>query len=256
LGQLSFTPLAHIGLLAKELNISSKSKVLELACGTGGLGLHLVRSSGCHLTGIDASPFAVKTANDQALSQGLSECARFEVGVLPELPYQQGSFDAVISIDSVYIVADKVALFRGCRRILRAGGLLGFYTLYRRRKFYSETDMHKHALNWFPPCAYSELLVELGFEDPLKIDLTRDLIRLGTHWIKAIKQNKVSLDKELGKRIIDGILVDVETAVELTKVGDIGRALFVARKPLEVSSPTRTHASNDLCLNPYQNANV
>jgi cyclopropane fatty-acyl-phospholipid synthase-like methyltransferase len=248
-GQLSFTPLTQIQLLAEKLHIEPHSQVLELASGTGGLGLHLVRLSRCHLTGIDSSSLAVKMANEQALLQGLSERAHFEVGVLPELPYPQKSFDAVTSIDSVYIVADKTALLQGCHHTLRPGGHLGFYTLYRRRRFYSETEMHKRALNWFPLHSYSKLLVETGFEEVSKIDFSNDLVRLGTHWIEAMEQNKVALDKELGKRIIDDFLAEVETAVELAKVGDIGRALFIAKKPLQISTHPKTCTSNDFHIN-------
>jgi len=232
-GQLSFTPVTQIHLLVEKLHITSQSHVLELASGTGGLSLYLAKLSGCRLTGLDISPVAVKIANKQAMLQGLSERVNFEVGILPELPYQDCSFDVVVSIDSVYGVPEKTALFRGCYRVLRPCGYLGFYTLYERRKFSAESAMHARARYWFPLQPYSKLLEEVGFKDILKMDLTEDFIRLAKRWINTILENRASLDKELGKKITRGLLAgDIRTAWTLATQGYVGRALFKAQKPL------------------------
>lgn len=233
LGQFSFTPVTQIHLLVEELRITSQSHVLELASGTGGLSLYLAKLSGCRLTGLDISPVAVKIANKQAMLQGMSERVNFEVGVLPELPYEECSFDVVVSIDSVYGVPDKTALFCGCYRVLRPGGYLGFYTLYERRKFSAESAMHARARYWFPLQPYSKLLEEAGFKDILKIDLTKDFIRLARRWVKAMQENRVLLEKELGKKMTRGLLAgDIGTAWALATEGYVGRALFKAQKPL------------------------
>ena len=232
-GQLSFTPVAQLHLLVEKLHIASQSHVLELAPGTGGLSLYLAKLTGCRLTGLDISPVAVKIANEQAMLLGLSQRVNFEVGILPELSYQECSFDVVVSIDSVYGVAEKTALFRGCYRVLRPGGYLGFYTLYERRKFSAESAMHARARYWFPLKPYSKLLEEAGFKDVLKIDLTKDFIRLARQWVKAIQENRVSLEKELGKKMTKGLLAgDIRTAWALSTESYVGRALFKAQKPL------------------------
>lgn len=245
-GQLSFTPVTQVNLLAEKLHIVSRSHVLELASGTGGLSLYLVKLTGCRLTGLDASAVAVKIANKQAMLQELAQHARFEVGTLPELPYQDRSFDLVISTDSVYSVADKTALFCSSYRVLRPGGYLGFYTLYKRRKFLAESGMCAQASSWFPVQPYSKLLEKVGFEGILRIDLTKDLIRLTKHWAEAMQENKASLDKELGKKITKVLLADVGTAWALASEGYAGRALFKAQKPCKtphqnVSAQSDTH---------------
>lgn len=231
LGQLSYTPVTQLHLLAQKLSITSQSHVLELASGTGGLGAYLAKLTGCRLTGLDASSMAVKIANRQAMSQGLTERVNFEVGVLPELTYERCFFDAVISIDSVYCVPDKTALFRSCYRVLRPNGYLGLITLYMRRKIYLESSMHARARGWVPSQPYSKLLEEAGFKGILKIDLTEDLIRLSKHWVEAMQEKRVALDKELGEKITENLLVDFGTAWALATEGSMGRALFKAQKP-------------------------
>src|SRR2546427_575204 len=42
------------------------------------------------------------------------------------LRFSDGSFDVCMSQESFLHVADKSALFRECRRVLRAGGRIGF----------------------------------------------------------------------------------------------------------------------------------
>lgn len=230
-GQLSFTPVTQIHLLAEKLHVTSQSHVLELAPGTGGLSLFLAKLTGCRLTGQDASPLAVQIANRRATSQGLAERVYFKVGVLPELRYQENYFDAVVSIDSVYSVTDKAALFRGCYRALQPSGRLGFYALYKRRELSIESQMHARAFFWLPLQPYSHLLKDAGFKDIVRIDLTENLIQLAKKWVKAVKNNKVTLYKELGANETEGLLADFRTAWVLANRGYIGRALFIAQKP-------------------------
>jgi SAM-dependent methyltransferase len=154
------------------------------------------------------------------------------VGILPELPYADCCFDAVISIDSVYGISDKSQLFHSCFRVLKHGGYIGFYTLYKKKRISAETAMHARALYWFPLKPYSVLLEEAGFEGVLKVDFTKDLVQLTSRWVKAMQKNREVLERELGKKTAEGLLTgDIRIVWELAKEGLIGRALFRAQKP-------------------------
>jgi len=227
LGQLSFATVAQIHLLAEKLHVNPQSNVLDLACGTGGLGLYLAELTGCHINGVDMSPFAIKSANKRARSSGLADRARFEVGILPDLSYEDCSFDAVMSIDSVYCIPDRASLFRGCYRVLRPSGYLGIYTLYQRRNLLLENPMHRRAFLWFPSQPYSNLIQRAGFKGLWKIDLTEDLIQLAKRWVDAIKENRGSLEKEMGAARAG----DQTVAWSLATEGYIGRALFKTQRP-------------------------
>jgi cyclopropane fatty-acyl-phospholipid synthase-like methyltransferase len=232
LGQYSFTPASQIHFLVKELTITSSCRVLDLACGVGGLSCYLAELAKCQVVGVDGSIVAVEIANKQALSSGLSKRVKFEACILPEIPYQDSCFDVVISIDSVYGIPDKSRLLRNCHRVLKPGGYIGLYTLYERRKIFGETAMHTRALYWFPLKPYSVLLKEAGFNNIAKIDFTEDFLNLAGRWVEAIQENKEALEKELGKKTIDGLLTgDIRIAWELGREGLIGRALFKAQKP-------------------------
>jgi len=232
LGQYSFTPASQIHFLIERLNITPQSHVLDLASGLGGLSCYLARVSGCHVIGVDASQMGVKIGNREAASQGLAERVSFEVGFLPDLSYKDCRFDAVISVDSVYAVPDKSQLFRGCYRVLKPGGYIGFYTLYKRRKILCKTPMHTRVLRWMPLKPYSVYLKKVGFMDMQMVDLTEELIHLLSRWIGEIEKNKGSLINELGTETVDGILKEFKSTWVLADEGLIGRALYKAQKPL------------------------
>ncbi len=54
--------------------------VLELGCGTGGLGVALLEMGASRLTGIDLSPASVDIAQRRAAAGGFADSAHFEVG--------------------------------------------------------------------------------------------------------------------------------------------------------------------------------
>ena|SRR5215468_10130634 len=67
-----------------RLPISSGTRVLDVACGTGNLAIPAARKSG-HVTGIDIAPNLVEQARVRAAEEGLK--ATFEEGDAEQLPY-------------------------------------------------------------------------------------------------------------------------------------------------------------------------
>lgn len=57
-----------------------RPSVLELGCGTGGLGVALLEMGASRLTGVDLSPASIDLAQRRAADGGFGETARFEVG--------------------------------------------------------------------------------------------------------------------------------------------------------------------------------
>jgi SAM-dependent methyltransferase len=97
-------------------NLVPGQKILDAGCGTGGM---LARLDGFDPVGIDVSDRAI--AHTKARGQGrvcrASICA---------LPFREGSFDAVLSLDVIYHrqVVDDAAAVAECARVLRPGGTL------------------------------------------------------------------------------------------------------------------------------------
>jgi glycosyltransferase involved in cell wall biosynthesis/2-polyprenyl-3-methyl-5-hydroxy-6-metoxy-1,4-benzoquinol methylase len=106
-----------VGLL--ERMSAPGDSVLEVGCGTGYLALELARR-GRAVTGIDVSKVAVDLARRHA--EGTQ--ARFEVASALDLPFPDGSFDLVFSVEVMEHLhaADASAHLREAARVLRSGG--------------------------------------------------------------------------------------------------------------------------------------
>ncbi len=79
IGQFSWTTADEHRRFQHRLGIGPDSSVLEVASGSGGPALFLVRSTGCRLVGIDIHAAGITAANDAAAQQGLSDNASFLV---------------------------------------------------------------------------------------------------------------------------------------------------------------------------------
>jgi len=98
--------------------------ILELGCG-GGTNLQFydwsqVRS----LSGVDPSPDLLGRAQDALLRSGRS--ANFANGIAEALPFENSSFDSVVTTFTLCSVQDPTAALSEVRRVLRPGGRLIF----------------------------------------------------------------------------------------------------------------------------------
>lgn len=102
-------------LLAKG-EIKASSLVLEVGCGTGNHIAALRDAAGCAAHGMDPSPGMLAEAAQRASGVTLVP------GRAEELPFADGAFDLVFSVDVIHHVTDRAVYFREALRILRPGG--------------------------------------------------------------------------------------------------------------------------------------
>lgn len=97
-------------------NVRAGSSVLDLGCGAGMLAL--LKHKGVTLTGVDLSQECAQAARRNGYDVTLS-------AQLSQLPFPDGSFDYVVSLDVIGHVGfeEKDAMLSEVRRVLRAGGV-------------------------------------------------------------------------------------------------------------------------------------
>lgn len=78
-----------------RLAITPGTRVLDVACGSGNLAVPAAHK-GANVTGVDIATNLVEQARERAKSEGLS--IQFEEGDAEQLPYEDGSFDAVVTM--------------------------------------------------------------------------------------------------------------------------------------------------------------
>jgi SAM-dependent methyltransferase len=96
--------------------------VLDVACGTGGVAERVARRE-ARVTGIDFAPPLVATARSRARDAGLD--IRYDVGDAEALPYEEASFDVVVSAFGHMFAPDHRAAASELARVCRPGGRLG-----------------------------------------------------------------------------------------------------------------------------------
>src|SRR6516164_1835693 len=107
-GQTSWVTTAESHEIPRLLKVSNKSSVLEIGCGSGGYAVHLARSVGCRIVGLDINAEGVRNANvlaEQAKVGARAEFQQFDAA--QPLPEQEDTFDAVYSNDVLCHVQDR-----------------------------------------------------------------------------------------------------------------------------------------------------
>jgi 2-polyprenyl-3-methyl-5-hydroxy-6-metoxy-1,4-benzoquinol methylase len=123
IGQQGWRTLDEQAVIANLILESSPCHVLDIGCGSGGPSLSLVKQTGCRLTGVDAEVAGIDRAGQQAMAQGLSHRARFEIADCSErLPYPDETFDVVICIDAVLHLKNRFSALADWCRLLRPQG--------------------------------------------------------------------------------------------------------------------------------------
>ena len=98
-------------------------RVLDIGAGLGGIDALLVTQHGAsEVVGLDVEPLMVELAGEFIARNNLADRVRFVLAEPGPLPFPGESFDAVFSKDALVHVADKAALYREIRRVLRPGG--------------------------------------------------------------------------------------------------------------------------------------
>lgn len=97
-------------------------KLLEIPVGTGVLTMPLYQTlPNADITCLDYSPDMMERAQEKAKRLDLHH-VRFQQDDVGALPFNDGSFDAVLSLNGFHAFPDKEAAYRETYRVLKPGG--------------------------------------------------------------------------------------------------------------------------------------
>lgn len=104
-----------------RLELTPGTCVLDVACGTGNLALPAARA-GAAVTGADIAPNLLEAARRRAQAEGLT--IQFDEGDAEQLPYQDASFDVVMSMFGAMFAPRPERVAAELMRVCRPGGRL------------------------------------------------------------------------------------------------------------------------------------
>jgi SAM-dependent methyltransferase len=98
IGQNSWLTVDELDRFAERLELDHSSRLLDVACGSGGPALHVAQLTACEIVGVELYEETVANANRMALEAGLETRARFvQADASRPLSFKSGSFDAIPS---------------------------------------------------------------------------------------------------------------------------------------------------------------
>lgn len=120
-GQIAKSTASGAEDFIKRLNLQPGMKVLDVACGTGNLALPAARL-GALVTGVDIAPNLIKQARENAEREGLK--IQFDEGDAEALPYEDASFDAVVTMFGAMFAPRPELVAAELKRVCRPGGFI------------------------------------------------------------------------------------------------------------------------------------
>lgn len=120
-----------IGLRAGE-------RVLDAGCGVGGPAVQLYREFGVRVSGVTISAVQATEATARAAAAGVGDRVDFQQGDYRSLPFADGTFDAVVAVESLMHAGDLGEVLGELHRILRPGGRLGVSDITREAALVGE----------------------------------------------------------------------------------------------------------------------
>jgi ubiquinone/menaquinone biosynthesis C-methylase UbiE len=238
------TSLQIVGeLLAEAADVCAGERVLDVAAGNGNATLAAARRF-AWVTSTDYVPHLLEKGAARAKAEGLD--IRFQVADAEALPFQDGSFDVVLSTFGVMFAPQQRRAARELWRVVRSGGRIGMAN-WTPEGFIG--GLFRLVGSYVPPPAGLQSpslwgseprIVELFGPDATDIQCVRRYFnfryRSAAHWIEVFRnfygpthKAYAALDPERQTRLTE----DITALLERLNVGGPG-SLVVPAEYLEI----------------------
>ena len=225
-GQESFMTADAILALASSARVDAGAHVLDVCCGTGGPGRHIVRTFGCAYTGVDTDAEAVELARER--TAGLS--CTYAVHTVPPLPV--GTFDVVLLLETVLAFSDKRGLAAAVAAALHPGGRFactleeGMPLTPAERAVMPAPDTV-----WPVPLAdFMQTLADVGLATVSVREVTAEHLRVVKALLAQFTANRDRIVAALGTALTDDLFVSHELWRDWMSSGRIRKFALAARR--------------------------
>ena len=197
-GQTSWVTTAESHEIPQLIKLSNKSSVLEIGCGSGGYAVHLAKSAGCRIVGLDINGEGIRNANvlaEQAKVGARAGFQQFDVSRPP--PEKDDTFDAVYSNDVLCHVEHRAQVLANVFRVLKPGGRFLFSDALVIGGLVSHEEIATRSsigMYFFSPPGENERLIKrAGFKLLEARDTTEGAATLSQRWHDARSRRKSAL---------------------------------------------------------------
>jgi 2-polyprenyl-3-methyl-5-hydroxy-6-metoxy-1,4-benzoquinol methylase len=236
IGQSSWITADEQDRFLSPLNLAPGKRLLDVACGSGGPALRIVKKTGCSLVGIDVHEQAVATAKALAEQRGLSNVAQFQVvDATGPLPFPEASFDAIVCIDAVNHLPERQRVIAEWAGLLKPGGRLLFTDPITMTGPLTGDEMRiRSSIGFFlfVPAGYDQrILAECGLKMLVCEDVTANMAKIAERRGGARASRAADLRKIEGAESYESQQRFFEVASRIAREGRLSRFLYVAERP-------------------------
>ena len=223
--------------IGELLGLTPTAHVLDVAAGPGTSALHLAKTFGCRVTGIDLSEANISAARATAAAQGLSQLAQFELADAERLPFPDASFDAIVCECAFCTFPGKDIAAAEFARVLKRGGGVGISDLTRTAAPLPELE---GLLAWIacigdalPVQEYGSILTHAG----LSVEKTEMHDEALGEMVRGVQSRLLGVEiaSGLGKLDIPGLDLSAakqfaSAAAEAIRGGKLGYTILIAKR--------------------------
>lgn len=217
------------------LNIGGHSKVLEVACGVGGISCLMATEVAAIVHGIDIAEEAVRAAKDRAEVLGLTDRVEFSVeDASKTLKFSEGGFDAIFCNDSINHLAGRDQVLADWYRILASGGRVLFTDPILVTGILTDDEIRVRSSIGFylftPQGENERLLKAAGFRILRVEDVTDQVAKIAQRWHEARERRKPDLLNYEDEEQYAGLQELLSVSHRLAAEGRLSRHAYLAEK--------------------------
>jgi SAM-dependent methyltransferase len=235
LGQESWISAAECDELCDWLGLGVGHRVLEVACGTGGVAARIAETRGAAVVGTDLNALAIEAARNRPAPKSSDGRTEFMTSDADEpMPFPDGSFDFVLCNDAVNHLRNRREVFREWSRVLRPGGKCLFTDPVVLTGLVSNAELAaRSSIGFFvfsAPGANELHLHEAGFHVERVADRTDSVVEVSGRWREARGRRRATLVALETEAKYDGIQEFLAAVELLAKERRLSRFVYIGRR--------------------------
>ncbi len=218
-----------------SLALGPASRLLDVACGSGGPSLRIAAKSGASVVGVDLHADGIATARSVAAERGLAQRATFQqADAGATLPFDAESFDAILCVDAINHLMDRARVLAEFSRVLKRGGRLLYTDPIVVTGWLTDEEMRiRSSIGRFlfvAPGVNERLLAAAGFEVVSVENATDNMAGMAERWHAARGRHAAELRRIEGDATFEGHQTFLEVTARLAAEKRLSRCRFLARR--------------------------
>ena len=234
-GQSGWITAFEQNRFAELLKLHEGQSLLDIGCGSGGPTLRMAARTGIIAHGIDVHADGIAAARKQAEERQLTDRVTFEVcDARDRLPFEERSFDAVMSIDAISHMSNRTQVLLQWARIIKVGGRL----LFTNASVLDDEATHEELAErggfglqiYTAPGVDERAIAAAGLELIAREDSTEQVSTIAQRWHTARSVREAGLRDAEGDEAFERLQSFLATASKLAGERRLCRYMYMAEK--------------------------